>query len=133
MTWSPPSQLELQVLSLLWEKGALTARQVLAALPDGKPRAYTTVLSTLQVMEKKGLLAHRRQGTAYVYRPRVERREVLRPMLRELVANVFGGKTSSALQHLLEENEVDAAELAEIRALLAHYGEKAEGGDGHAG
>ena len=51
-----PSDLEMQVLSVLWERGPSTAREVLEAMPDGKKRAYTSVLSVMQVMEKKGLL-----------------------------------------------------------------------------
>ena len=50
-----PSDLELQVLAVLWRRGPSTAREVMEALPDGKHRAYTTVLSVMQVMEKKEL------------------------------------------------------------------------------
>ncbi len=49
-----PSRLEMQVLSVLWQRGASSVREVLAVMPDGKARAYTTILSVMQVMEKKG-------------------------------------------------------------------------------
>ena len=63
-----PTDVELQVLSVLWQRGPSTARQVLEAMPDGKARAYTTVLTVMQVMEK-GLLTHTREGMAQSYKP----------------------------------------------------------------
>jgi BlaI family transcriptional regulator, penicillinase repressor len=96
----------------------MTARQVLEALPDGKERAYTSVLSVLQVMEKKGLVGHTAAGTAHVYHAEVTRRQVLGPLLRNLVTNCFGGSTASALQHLMAETDVDEAELREIQRII---------------
>lgn len=113
-----PSESELQILSLLWAHGPLTARQVLGLMPDGKPRAYTTVLSTLQVMEKKRLLTHRTDGNVHVYRPRVQRARVIGRMLGRLVNHVFGGDPSAAVQSLLQQRSVSAEELAEIRRVV---------------
>jgi BlaI family transcriptional regulator, penicillinase repressor len=113
-----PSNLELQVLSVLWESGASTVRDVLAALPDGKARAYTTVLTVMQNMEKKGLLTRSRQGSAHVYAPAESQRQTLKPMMQTLLRNVFGGRVSTVMQHLLEETDVTDAELTEIRRLI---------------
>lgn len=121
-----PSELELQVLSVLWDQGPSTAREVLDLLPDGKVRAYTTVLSVMQVMEKKGLLKHRVQGKAHVYRPTVERQEVVGPMLRGLVQTVFGGNSAGALQCLLRDG-MDEEELAAIQALIAQHESESRG------
>ena len=57
-----PSELELQVLSVLWDRGPLPVRAIRELLPDGKDRAYTTVLTLLQILEKKGLVGHTSQG-----------------------------------------------------------------------
>ena len=119
MKQTRPSDLELQVLSVLWGKGEATVRDVLGALPDGKKRAYTTVLSVMQVMEKKGLLCHKRDGLTHVYRPKVKRGRVLKPLMQNLVKTVFGGSPSAAVQYLLGDGKVDAQELSEIRRLLA--------------
>lgn len=116
-----PTDVELQVLSVLWQSGPSTARQVLEAMPDRKARAYTTVLTVMQVMEKKGLLTHTRQGMAHIYKPAVTRRQVLRPMMRGLVERVFGGSTSAAVQQLLSETDVTAEELAKIREMLREH------------
>jgi BlaI family transcriptional regulator, penicillinase repressor len=117
-----PSELELQVLSVLWGAGPRTARQVRELLSDGKPRAYTTVLTVMQVMEKKGLLTHTRDGTTHVYKPAVTKRQVLRPLLRGLVERVFGGSTSAAVQQLLDETDVTADDVTKIREMLRDRG-----------
>jgi BlaI family transcriptional regulator, penicillinase repressor len=121
MKSAQPSNLEMQVLSLLWSHGPLTARAVLDLMPDGKQRAYTTILSVLQVMEKKGLVKHEEDGNRHVYAPRVKRQNVLKPLLNGLVKTIFGGRPSAAMQHLLEASEVSAADLAEMRKLLDNY------------
>ena len=113
-----PSELELQVLSLLWQQGPCTARRVQELLPDGKSRAYTTVLTVMQVMEKKGLVSHTRDGLTHVYKPAVSKRQVMRPMLRGLVQRVFGGSTSAAVQQLLDETRVTDEDVAKIREML---------------
>ena len=113
-----PSDLELQILSVLWRGGAMTAREVREAMPDGKERAYTSVLSVMQVMEKKGLLEHERAERAYVYRPAVSKREALGPVLRDMVSNVFGGRVSGAVQQMLSETAPSREELDEMRAMI---------------
>ena len=123
-----PTELELQVLSVLWEAGPSTAREVMQALPDGKERAYTTVISVMQVMEKKGLLKHRVQGKTHVYRPTLERQAVVGPMLRGLVETVFGGNSAGALQCLLADGAVDGEELAALQEVIRrHENEPREG------
>lgn len=116
-----PSDLELQVLSVLWRTGPATAREVMEAMPDGKQRAYTTVLTVMQVMERKGLLGHTRRGNANVYEPKVAKGQVLRPLVRGWVSKIFGGSPSAVVQQLLSESEVDERELAKIEAFLKEY------------
>jgi len=107
----------MQVLSLLWQKGPCTAREVLNALPDGKERAYTTVLSVMQVMEKKGLLSHDRKGNANLYKAKVRQKKIMEPVMSTLVKNLFGGSRTAAMQMLLGK-DVSQEEIAEIRQLL---------------
>lgn len=121
MSKQQPSNLELQVLSVLWDHGPLSARQVLERMPDGKDRAYTTILSTLQGLEKKKLVRHTSQGNTHIYHPKVEKSKVLRPMLRNMVDYIFGGRKSEAMLYLLRETEVSEDELSEIRNVIAEY------------
>ena len=115
-----PSDFELQILGVLWGHGPSTVRQVMELLPDRKERAYTSVLSVMQVMEKKGLLAKTpaKEGLANVYKAKVARKKVLGPLLRGLVTRVFQGSPSAAVQQLLSESSVSDEELAEIRRLI---------------
>ena len=113
-----PSKLEMQVLGVLWQRGPSSVREVLDALPDGKSRAYTTVLTVLQVMEKKGLLSHTTLGNAHVYAARVTRRQALGPALRGLLNHVFGGSPAAAMQHLLAESEVTHEELDKLKEMI---------------
>ncbi len=114
-----PSDLEMQVLSVLWERGPSTAREVLEAMPDGKKRAYTSILSVMQVMEKKGLLTHSNKGVAHLYQPTVSKSNVLQPFLHRVLKEVFGGRPAAMMQALLSETSICDADLAEMRRLLA--------------
>jgi len=118
-----PSNFELQVLGVLWEAPGLTVREVRERFSDGKARAYTSVLSVMQVMERKGLLSRRRpeKGSADLWTAAVRRDEVSRPLLRRLMDQVFGGRPSMVMQHLLDAKSVDREEVAEIRRLLEAY------------
>jgi BlaI family penicillinase repressor len=113
-----PTDLELQVLSVLWDRGGSTVREVMRELPDGKRRAYTTVLTILQMMEKKGLVSHTRKGLTYVYHPQVNRDEIVTPVIQTLLKNVFGGDPSAIVQSLLDCGDVDADQLREIRRVI---------------
>jgi predicted transcriptional regulator len=119
MKKTKPSDLEMQVLSVLWERGASTARGVLEAMPDGKQRAYTSILSVMQVMEKKSLLTHTSKGNAHLYSPAVSRKQVLKPFLCKVVTEVFAGRPAALMQALLSETPVSDEELAEMQRLLA--------------
>src|SRR4051794_8787699 len=97
-----PSELEMQILALLWERGPSTAREVLKNMPDGKERAYTSILSMLQLMDKKGLVTRRREGLTDRWSPAQQKQRVLGAFFGDLVQKIFGGKPSAAVQHLLE-------------------------------
>lgn len=113
-----PSDLEMQILSVLWDRGASTAREMLEAMPDGKKRAYTSILSVMQVMEKKGLLKHRNRGVAHVYSPAVSKRKIIQAFMRKVLKEVFAGRPSAMMQALLTETAVSDRELAQIHKLL---------------
>jgi BlaI family transcriptional regulator, penicillinase repressor len=121
MKESQPTELEMKILSLLWEHGPMTARQVLESLPDQKQRAYTSVLSVMQVMDKKGFLKRRREGMTDVWRPAMKQEKVMRPFLRNIVSNLFAGRPSAVMQHLLDGTPVDRGEIQSIKRLIRDY------------
>ncbi len=113
-----PSDLELQILSLLWRHGPMTVRQVLESLPDKRKRAYTSVLSIIQIMEKKGFLTHTQNGNTHVYSPTLTRAKVLGEHMRRLVSHVFNQSAPQAIQQLLDQTPVTSDELQQIRKIL---------------
>jgi len=125
---SEPAEFELQILGILWEHGPQTVRQVMELLNDGEDRAYTSVLSVMQVMHKKGMLKtqKKRSGLAHVYQANVKRDRVMKPILRSMVTRVFGGRAQDAVQQLLGGSDVTKEDIAELRALLNDLEEQAE-------
>ena len=122
-----PSEMELQILSLLWEQGPMAIRAIREALPDGKDRAYTTVLTLVRIMEKKGFVGHTSEGQAHLYHPLVKRGQVLRPIMRDLMRNVFGGSPAKAVQCLLDSARLDEDELSQIRQAIQSASDKSKG------
>jgi len=116
-----PSELEMQILGLLWRDGPLTAREVLNRMPDGKKRAYTSVLSVMQVMDRKGFLTRTREGLTDRWRPKVKESQILKPFMKTMVSHIFGGRASKAMQCLLDDGDMDREEIEEIRKLLDEY------------
>ena len=116
----------MQILALLWQRGPSTAREVLENMPDEKERAYTTILSMLQLMDKKGLVKRRREGLTDRWRPAQRQKSVLGQYFGDLVGKVLGGKPSAAFQHLLESTDIDETELAAIEQIIKEHRGKAK-------
>ena len=116
-----PSKLELAILSLLWEQQEMTAREVLETLPDGKKRAYTSVLSVLQAMERKGFVAHTTRGNINIYHATLQQEATVGHTLRTLVRDIFGGSPVAAVQHLLQETDISESDLQEMKHLVETY------------
>jgi BlaI family penicillinase repressor len=116
-----PTGGELEVLKVLWDRGPSTVRDVRDALNASRPRAYTSVMSLLNVMTDKGLLAREPQGRAFVYRPTVEREQTLQQMVGDLLGRAFAGSTSQLVAHLLDQSKPTGKELAEIRQAIEQY------------
>ncbi len=126
MTDLQPTDRELEALKVLWDQGEATVREVCDAMnadaasneKDNAKLAYTTVLSLLQVMEQKNLVAHRRQGKAYVYLPQVEREPTLRGLAGGFLERVFDGSLDEYLVHALGTRKVSQQELQQLEEML---------------
>lgn len=117
-----PTPAELELLKVLWERGPLTVREVLEALPQTEsPRAYTSVMSILNIMADKGLLEREPIGRAFRYRPAAEQQSTLSGLVGDVWRRAFGGSASSLVAHLLEEANPTPEELAAIRETLKKY------------
>jgi len=117
-----PTPAELEILKLLWDHGPLTVREVLDHLNTGGPaRAYTTVMSLLNVMADKELLDREPEGRAFRYRPRVARKHTLGELVEDIWQRAFEGSTHALVAHLLEQAQPSPDELQAIRETLRRY------------
>jgi len=118
-----PTPGELEVLKILWEHGPLTVREVMDRLnrDESRPRAYTSVMSLLNVMADKQLVVRRQQGRAFGYSARAPRDKTLGRMVGDLLGRAFEGSASSLVAHMLDQTEVSEHELAEIRRAIESY------------
>ena len=112
------TEAELRVMNVLWGKGPATVQQVLDWLSREHDLAYNSVLTTIRVLEKKGYLKHTKDGRAHIYRPIVARDEASRSEVRHLVNRFFGNSHWSLLVNLLQEQNLDAEELKQLRQIL---------------
>jgi predicted transcriptional regulator len=106
---------ELRLMNILWQTGPATVSQVVEALPDKPPVAYSTVLTLLRILENKGYLRHTKQGRAFVYEPIVGSKEASSNAIRHLVSRFFGGSAGQLVLKLLDEHQLGAAELKRIK------------------
>jgi len=133
-----PTPAELEILKVLWDHGRpATVRDVLDVVNRAAetPRAYTSVMSLLNVMTDKGLLRRSPQGRAFAYEPALPRERTLRSLLGETLQRAYDGSASLLVAHLLDQSSPGTNELERIRALLDEYQnrqpkESREGGDG---
>lgn len=111
------TQRELDVMSVLWDRGPSTVAEVRQALDD--QLAYTTVLTVLRILEEKGYAAHTTEGRAHRYRPLVERAAAGGSALRRLTDRLFGGSPELLLTRLVDDEDLTEEELRRMRDLLA--------------
>ena len=119
-----PSDLELEILKVLWERGSSTVAQVHEVLAQRRAVVYNTVLKTLQIMTEKRLVVRDERLRAHIYRSRESRRVVARRLVGDLLRRVLGGSTAQLVVHALEQKRVKPDELEEIRRLIDEYGRR---------
>lgn len=116
-----PTPAELDVLKLLWDQGPLTVRDVWNVLHARQPRAYTSVMSLLNVMTGKRLLRREPCGRAFRYHPLVSRESTLSSLVSDLWQRVYSGSASTLVAHLLDQSQPGEAELQRIRETLQRF------------
>lgn len=116
-----PTDAELEILNVLWQRGAATVREVHDELSARKATLYTTVLKTLQIMTEKGLVERDESQRAHLYRARLAQDETQRQLLNDLLARAFDGSASKLVMQALSGREASAEELTEIRAMLDRF------------
>jgi len=120
-----PTEAELDILQVLWQHGDCTVRQVHDSLARDNPVAYTTVLTTLQIMHQKGLVKRDESERAHVYAATLSQRRAQKRFLGKLLQRVFeGSSTELVMQALGSGKPASPEELAMIRARLKELEEQ---------
>ena len=113
-----PTDAELAILRVLWERGASTVRQVHDVLSRERPAAYTTALKLLQIMTEKGLVRRDETDRTHVYHARLTEEQTQRQLVRDLLDRAFAGSASKLVMQALAARRASPEELGEIRRLL---------------
>ena len=114
-----PTDAELAILRVLWERGPSTVRQVHEILVSRVgPTAYTTALKLLQIMTEKGLVRRDDTDRTHVYMPRLTEEQTQRQLVRDLLDRAFGGSASKLVMQALHAKRSTPEELGEIRKLI---------------
>ena len=124
-----PTQAELEILDILWERGGTsTVRDVFEEISKRRPTVYTTVLKLLQIMHEKGLVSRDEKGKAHLYSPKHSQRHTQTKLVGNLLERAFRGSALSLVQHVLETKPATREELVEIRRLIDEAEAKVKGG-----
>jgi predicted transcriptional regulator len=113
-----PTDAELAILRILWERGPSTVRQVHDVLERERPSAYTTALKLLQIMTEKGLVERDERDRTHIYRARLTQEQTQRQLVRDLADRAFGGSATKLVLQALASRHASAEELREIRQIL---------------
>src|SRR5437660_7176148 len=105
-------------MEVLWEKGTATVSDVVDNLPNSVPLAYSTVVTTLRILEEKGYLRHTKEGRAFVYHPVVGRTEASRSAVRHLLRRFFNDSPELLVLNVLSDERIDPKELKRLRKLI---------------
>jgi len=109
---------ELELMTVLWDCGPATVRQVMEQLPAGKEPAYTTVSTILRILEQKGFVGSSKAGRSHLYAPAVDRREYEGRNLRQLIGSLFGGDPSALARRLVDDEQLGEDDLRDLQRLV---------------
>lgn len=113
-----PTDGELEILNVLWQRGPSTVREVYEVLLENKELGYTTVLKLMQIMSEKGLVSRDESDRRHVYEAERAQDETQRQLLSDLLDRAFNGSATKLVMQALSSKKASKEELAEIRHML---------------
>ena len=113
---------ELRLMRVLWDKGESTVNDVVDALKARPKPAYNSVLTLLRIMEKKGYVAHRKDGRAFIFSPLIGRADASRSALKSLVNRFFEGSPRLLMLNLLKEEQLSPEALVQLKKRIEEAG-----------
>ena len=109
---------ELEIMKLVWQRGAATVRDVYETLLERRKIAYTSVMTMMKILETKAYLKKRRQDRAFIYRPAHPKNQVIGGMIREFIDRVFNGSAEPLLVHLVKSRHLSEKDLQKIARMV---------------
>jgi predicted transcriptional regulator len=109
---------ELEIMKIVWHLGVATVRDVYETLLTRRKIAYTTVMTTMKIMEEKKYLRRRLEGRAFVYEGTRSKKQMIRELVSEFINRVFNGSAEPLLAHLVEERRLSEKELKQITKMV---------------
>ena len=125
-----PTDAELAILRILWDRGPSTVRQVHDVLARDRQAAYTTALKLLQIMTEKGLVDRDERDRTHIYHARLGEEQTQRQLVRDLVDRAFGGSAMKLVMQALASRRASPEELRDIRKAIDNAKTEKEGHDG---
>lgn len=119
-----PTESELTILQIIWDKGEATVRDVHEVLEQKKDTGYTTTLKTMQIMTEKGLLVRNTESRTHIYKPALSREKVQKNFLDKMLNGLFRGSESRLVMGALDKKELSEKELTEIKEYLKQFEDK---------
>ena len=116
-----PTDAELAILRVLWDRGPATVRQVHEVLAGARETGYTTTLKLMQIMAEKGLVTRNESARTHVYTAQLSRQETQRQLVSDLLDRAFGGSAAALVLQALSAGETSSEELQRIRELIDTY------------
>jgi BlaI family transcriptional regulator, penicillinase repressor len=116
-----PTQLELEILKVLWDDSPLAVRDVRERLEQRAQRAlsHSSVITMLNIMVRKGYLRRKKEGKSFFFSPKVDKQSVAGGMMGDLLCRVFDGSPSAMVLNLIENVDLDAEEIDQLRRLIS--------------
>lgn len=113
------TEAELRLMKLLWTRGESAVSDLVQALEGERRLAYTSVLTTIRILEKKGYVEHRQEGRAFLYQPCVAEHEASRSEVRHVLRRFFGDSREQLLLSMLGDEEISPEELKRLKEAIA--------------
>jgi BlaI family transcriptional regulator, penicillinase repressor len=111
---------EARVMAVLWRLKSATVADVVTSLKSQYALTYSTIQTTLRILEQKGYVAHEKVARAFVFRPVVDERQARRRALKHLIGRLFNGSPSLLVSNVLDDDDIDPAELARLKKMIEH-------------
>lgn len=113
------TEAELRIMRILWARGESLVSDLVAALPEHSPLAYTSVLTTVRILEQKGYAHHRQEGRAFLYSPSVAQHDASRSEVRHVLHRFFDNSRERLMLSLLGDGSITPAELQRLKDAIA--------------